>query len=690
MHYTKRLLLQHSSRGVALDRYTTIRNFFRQPLPSSSYSASRPLGYSAVSYSLRARLVVRQFSQYPQLRQEHGQNFGPKDEHAAKPDGKDSESPPRKDAAEGISLESYPRFFRRLAKSLPHPQRPTRDDFLRAADGFWQRLRIRFRWLTIRSFRRYNADEMSAFFTWFLMSQALWLFVGTTTFVSVVFATANSLSLQEYIARALSDYLTAETGITIIFESAIVPKWRDSRISFKNVFITRRPDNYRRKALNSTGHPVAAGYDLSNHPSYHNAGEEDDEGQEDLSDEDQNYTMFDLNVDSIDVTLSVARWFDGKGLVEDAVIKGVRGVLDRRSVTWDPDHPLDPAAFRHKAQPGDFELESLQLEDVLVTVYQPGNFRPYTASIFRADIGTFRKQWLFYDFLRAENVVGQFDNCLFSLHRPQSIGRTTESDLKDGKWSRMSRFRMDGLNVDHLQSMTSQDGPFSWITSGKVDAVLDIKFPRDPNEEPGLNILLGELADVLSTAASSVASLERIPGQPQLAKPPLSAPSDASEDTVAIEEDGSPKVVVDIDLRFRDLKAAVPLFTPDLSYVNSALVRPIVAFMNANRTLVPIRCRVVKDLDEFDGAWTMWETGLIDAISVKVYEAMAYHVTQANFNRRFKAVGTWSLQMTANALMSTLRTLMDPMTVQLREIYEYGFPGESVFQIPSVLHHKPS
>ena len=63
--------------------------------------------------------------------------------------------------------------------SLPNLQRPTRDDFLRAADGFWQRLRVRFRWLTIRSFRRYNADEMSAFFTWFLMSQTLWLFVGT-------------------------------------------------------------------------------------------------------------------------------------------------------------------------------------------------------------------------------------------------------------------------------------------------------------------------------------------------------------------------------------------------------------------------------------------------------------------------------------------------------------------------------
>lgn len=113
--------------------------------------------------------------------------------------------------------------------------------------------------------------------------------------------------------------------------------------------------------------------------------------------------------------------------------------LDRRNVYWDPDNPLDPALFRHKYVPGDFELESLQLEDVLVTVYQPGGFRPYTASIFRADIRQFRKRWLFYDFLRAENVVGQFDNCLFSLHKPQSIGRTTEKDLEDGEWGRMVR-----------------------------------------------------------------------------------------------------------------------------------------------------------------------------------------------------------------------------------------------------------
>lgn len=207
------------------------------------------------------------------------------------------------------------------------------------------------------------------------------------------------------------------------------------------------------------------GYDVSNHPyNYHVENEEEEEVEEveeedvQRAEEDWNRSFFDLNIDSVDVTLSLGRWFDGKGLVEDAVVKGVRGVLgmpplrtivvmssltiylDRRSVHWDPEHPLDPLSFRHVAQPGDFELESLQLEDVLITVYQPGNFRPYTGSIFRADLHCFRKRWICYDLLSAENIVGQFDNCLFSLHKPQSVGRTTEKDLKDGDWARMVCF----------------------------------------------------------------------------------------------------------------------------------------------------------------------------------------------------------------------------------------------------------
>ncbi|KAH7108300.1 mitochondrial distribution and morphology proteins-domain-containing protein [Auriculariales sp. MPI-PUGE-AT-0066] len=569
----------------------------------------------------------------------------------------DEHKPPDENKPEKIQPEPNPptpRFaglFKRLAASLPDAaHRPSRDDFLSVATNVWQRFRIRFKWFTIKSFRPFNVDDWSAFFSWYLVGQTLWILVGTTTFFMVVISTINSLSLQSYVARAISDYLTKETGVTVMFETAVVPKWKDSSISFKNVYISRRA------RLQS--------------------------GATELTPDDMNFTMFDLDVDSIDVTLSLWRWLDGKGIVTDAVVKGVRGVLDRTNV-FDPNNPVDPADFRHIAQQGDFELESLQLEDVLITVHQPGHFRPFTASIFRADMRRFRKQWIFYDFLSAESVVGQFDNCLFSVHKPQSIGRSMESDLKENV-PRMSRFRIDGVSVDHLQYMGGTNGPISWITAGKVDAVLDITFPRDPSEELDLKGIFSEIA------ANINIDTDRIPGQRILAKPPLrapapqqfvqleepseleavSAPADAqtSEDRRAVQQEDPQRVTIDIDLRFRDLKAAVPIFTRDLSYVNSAFIRPMVAFVNANKTLVPIHCTVVKDISDFDGSWTMWEAGLIDAIGTQTYDAIAYHVTH-NLNRKMKTVSLWGLQVTAQAVVSALRSIFDPVTVHLRDLY---------------------
>lgn len=122
---------------------------------------------------------------------------------------------------------------------------------------------------------------------------------------------------------------------------------------------------------------------------------------------------------------------------------------------------------------------------------------------------------------------------------------------------------------------------------------MDIKFPRDPDDEEGDlagNVIevLGDIADAFNNAQAAgngdaKPNLEdRIPGQRELARAPLTAPG-KSEGGEKVEGDKGKedelKVVVDIDLRFRDLKAAVPMFTSDLSYVNNALIRPIVYFM---------------------------------------------------------------------------------------------------------------
>ncbi|KAG8997166.1 Mitochondrial distribution and morphology protein 31, mitochondrial precursor [Tulasnella sp. JGI-2019a] len=491
-----------------------------------------------------------------------------------------------------IHWNNYPRFLKRLAQSLPnspHLHRPTRDELLNVAGNMWDRFRIRFKWFTIRGFRKFNADDISAFFSWFLVGNTLLLFIATTTSVSIIFFIANSLQMQSSLARTLSDYLTTNTGIQIVFESAIVPRWKDSRICFENVYVSRRPGARIKNVKASEGHRQATRLlsvgDHTNDPYHHHHGheeygiagpEEDDVMEDHLKD----VAHFDLNIDSITVTLSLWRWWNGKGLVTDAQVRGVRGVVDCRHLTQPIPPGMTPASTRYIAQPGDFQLEGLQLEDILVTIYQP-NFRPFTASIFRADLDCLRSRWLFYDLMSAESMVGQFDNCLFSLHQPQSINRTRESDAKDATWKRMSRFRIDGVNVDHIQNLTDTSGPIAWIVSGKVDAVLDIRFGRDPDREVDIPALLGEIAANLSAAATGSPPAaethplpDRIPGQRELARPALTAPSeDAGEWQKPTE------TVIDIDLRFRDLKAAVPIFTHDISYVQNALIRPIVAFI---------------------------------------------------------------------------------------------------------------
>jgi mitochondrial distribution and morphology protein 31 len=87
---------------------------------------------------------------------------------------------------------------------------------------------------------------------------------------------------------------------------------------------------------------------------------------------------------------------------------------------------------------GDFEMDRFVIEDMLLTILNP-NFRPYSVSIYHAELPLFRKQWLLYDMFCADAVSGMFDNCLFSVHRPQHaldiVEKSTSSIHK--QWAKM-------------------------------------------------------------------------------------------------------------------------------------------------------------------------------------------------------------------------------------------------------------
>ena len=80
--------------------------------------------------------------------------------------------------------------------NIPHIHRPTKEELLAAATGFWSRLKVRFKWFSIRSVRPFNVDEIGAFFSWFLLGHVLWIILGTTTFFSLAIFAVNTVFAQ--------------------------------------------------------------------------------------------------------------------------------------------------------------------------------------------------------------------------------------------------------------------------------------------------------------------------------------------------------------------------------------------------------------------------------------------------------------------------------------------------------------
>ena len=185
-HIRSTLILRHSSRAAHIaysDRYSLIRSFFSTP----SAPPTRPTLLSPPTLALRRNFRSSCTRDNHPATHTTRQNSGPQSQRQKPISNQritsDSILP---DNSSSNLHDNYPRFFRRLAQSLPHVSRPSRDDFLNAANGMVQRMRVRVRWFFIRNFRKFNADDISAFVTWFLVGQGLWILIGTSVGITML------------------------------------------------------------------------------------------------------------------------------------------------------------------------------------------------------------------------------------------------------------------------------------------------------------------------------------------------------------------------------------------------------------------------------------------------------------------------------------------------------------------------
>lgn len=521
------------------------------------------------------------------------------------------------------------------------PHRPTKEELLAAATGFWSRLRVRFKWFSIRSVRPWNVDDWSAFVSWFIMGHIVWILVGTTTFFSLLIFAINTVFAQETLAQWVGDYLTRSAGIKVVFESAIVPKWGDGVITFHNVFVSRRPGQGKSKVSKGSS-TIAAATAAAERQAEIAQGREEEQ-------EDTNYTQFDVTIDTVNVTLSFVKWWNGRGILRDVEVKGVRGVVDGTSVHYGNAY-VDPRSYKHEHNPGDFEIDSFKMEDLLLTIHQPNGFRPFSVSVFSCDLPQLRKQWLFYDFLSANQMSGAFDGSLFTIHPRQSHSlngaHTDEAYGEAHLWKKHSRLRIDALKIDHLNRGIS--GPFGWIYEGNVDIVADIMFPAANDES--IAKVMSDFYDRMEATVTSNRYIHVLENNPSNADP--ATPEQKAALAVQKSRDDDKRfLVMDLKVHLNDVRAAVPLFTQDLSYINQALIRPIVAYINSRHTFIPINCRIVKRESEFDGSWTIFDSGLMEDLSAETYEAFAKDVVDRQARiRRLKKVGIWSISLAIQAL----------------------------------------
>ena len=328
------------------------------------------------------------------------------------------------------------------------------------------------------------------------------------------------------------------------------------------------------------------------------------EDEEDIFEDDGNYTQFDLTIEEVNISLSFNKWVNGTGMIENMEIKGMRGVVDRTHVHWDPDD--DATNYKNVYHPGDFEFESFRMEDVLFTLMQPNGFRVFDVAIYNCELSKLRKHWLFYDFINANVISGAYDNSLFTIHKKQRLNDfdgdsspNSRSDIQ--KWKRVTRMRVDSLNIDHLN--TGLDGPFGWITSGRVDMIGDVMVPQEDDE-----ISVSEIVTMIGDAIKKEATRYKNP-EVQEKHPDLRTRL-TTDDYLDILK----YFVLNLTLRLSNVRATVPFKAPELSYINYALIRPIVAYINSKNTLIEIHNRVVKNLQDFSGSWTVYDSLLMDDI----------------------------------------------------------------------------
>lgn len=552
-------------------------------------------------------------------------------------------------------------------KGVKDNSKLTKATLLSQASSRFSKILIHIKWPLMRNNRAFTVDDFSAFFSWLVMGNVLWIILGTTTFGLV---TMYSIHTFDNIRNSIKAYYSDEdeddsdkdgrrrTDDSILgyITSSILSHGLGVVIEFKkgNVLPELKDGMLRFKKLNVY--------------SMHIPTSETDEGAD--KSKERTVLKFKANVETMDISLSFGKWYEGKGLIDELEIYGVSGKVYKNSeehqdvsveeyLTFSAgrynenlhfqydmnDHSAEELELVKQKQKNflmesNYEISHVKIHDSYVEIIDRADKNPFKISIFNCDLPQLRGNRLLIDFFNANNVTGAINDSMFTIHKRQEFNNPANDN-------KIVRFKLDGINMETISH--NQKLKFNWIVNGKAEIIADIRLPS-VNKESENNFTIGneykkisnicseifnELIDVTSPSSPDKSpSTENNDNDNTLLKSALAAiyqtfspNSTESKEAYNTIDPSSEYVIVNFKVKFYNLKASLPQHLPmasssSLPFISLQNLRSLIAYVNDNTSNKPIiiKTTVIERLSDLYNIENLNQTKIFDEIVSDVYD----------------------------------------------------------------------
>lgn len=529
------------------------------------------------------------------------------------------------------TLRPAQRWLATKPPAVENVEKVTKAHLLAQATSRWGRAWVHVRWPLTRNNRLFGVDDLSAVASWFVMGNLLWIVLGTTTFGLVAMYSVDkldrawkSVSGEEaeetrkddgflgYLAGAV---LSHGLGVHFVFERGnVVPELSDGMLKFKNV-----------RVYLSTA-----------------------------ADTDQ--VAFSAKIAQLNLDLSFKKWYEGNGLVNSMDIYGIHAKVYRNHASAAHDDvlasgvasPLSSMALsftksndannvhsdtsdynyeelvragadRAMRMDADYLLSQVRIHDSVVELYENNDAKPFRITIFNCDLPRVRGNRLLIDFFNANNVTGAVNNSMFTIHKHQTF---SDSD-------NTVRFKLDGVDMGSLLVANAQL-KFNWIVSGKAQITADIRMPTTVGLDKIHNPagVFQRLFDGLRALTNPTEPTESEP-RPEtgLLKGAFAAIYEKFTKQDAQPSDDNDYVIVNAKVKFKDLKATLPLHLPMASsrsvpFITLQNLRQLIAYINSIEDGQPlvINTTVIEKMSDLYDLDNISQTRVFDAIVSDIYD----------------------------------------------------------------------